>query len=61
MAVGVEPAAESEFLHPLSIVVLIPEKRQHDHRLAEMERLGDRVVAAMCDHQIDLRQERRLR
>src|SRR5439155_373198 len=61
VAVGVEAAAESELLHPLSVVVLIPEERQHDHRLAEMQGLGDRVVAAVRDHEIDLREDRRLR
>ena len=31
---------------PLRVVVLIPEERQRDHRLAEVEALGRRVVPA---------------
>ena len=56
--VGVEPHAEAELVHPLRVVVLVPEQRQHDHRLAEVERLGGRVVAAVGDHEVDERDDR---
>ena len=32
-----------------------------DHRLAEAQRLGDGVVAAVGDHEVDVRQDRDLR
>ena len=59
--VGRQPHAEADLLDALRVVVLVPEERQHDHRLAEVDRLGDRVVAAVRDHEVDLRQDRRLR
>ena len=60
MAVRVEPAAEPELVHALGVVVLVPEERQHHRRLREVQRLGDGVVAAVRDHEVDLRQDRRL-
>src|SRR5437879_4571463 len=66
--VGWQAHAEAELVHALRVVVLIPrvvvlipEERQHDHRLSEMERLGDRVVATVRDDEVDLRKDRRLR
>ena len=53
--------AEAELVDTLRVVVLIPEDREHHHRLAEVEALGGRVVAAVRDDEIDLRQDRRLR
>ena len=47
-----QPDTEPELVHPLGVVVLVPEQRQHDHRLAEVERLGRRVVPAVRDHQV---------
>ena len=46
---------------PLGVVVLIPEERQRDHRLAEVEALGRRVVPAVGDDDVGERQESRLR
>ena len=40
--------------------MLVPEQRQHDRRPPEVQRLGDRVVAAVGDHQVDLGEERGL-
>jgi len=59
--VGVQPDAESQLVHPLRVVVLVPEQRQRDHRLAEVQALGDGVVAAMGDDQVAHRQHRRPR
>ena len=59
--VGREPDAETRLVDPLRVVVLIPEERQRDHRLAEMEALRRRVVPAVRDHEVDERQDRRLR
>ena len=52
--VGVQSDAEPEFVDALGVFVLVPEQRQHDQRLAEVQRLGDGVVAAVRDHQVDL-------
>ena len=46
--------AEPSLVDPLGVVVLVPEERQQDHRQAIVEALGDRVVAAVGDHQVDL-------
>ena len=59
--IGVEPPSEARLVDSLGVVVLIPEKRQQHHRLAEVEALGDGVVATVGDHQIDLRQDGGLR
>ena len=59
--VGREASPEAGLVDPLGIVDLVPEERQHDHRLAVVERLRDRVVAAVRDHEIHLRQDRGLR
>ena len=40
---------EAELVHPLRVVVLVPEQRQQHGRLAEVQRLGGRVVAAVGD------------
>ena len=40
---------------------LVDGARYVDERLAEVQRLCDRVVAAVRDHHVDLRQDRRLR
>ena len=61
MPVRVEAHAEAELVHALRVVVLIPEERQDDHRLAEVEALGDRVVAAVRDHEVGVGEDRRLR
>src|SRR5581483_7745248 len=42
--IRVEPDPEPQLGDPLGVVVLIPEERQDDHRLAEVERLRRRVV-----------------
>src|SRR4029450_13361195 len=39
-AVCREPSAETELVDPLRVVVLVPEQWQHNHRLAEVQRLG---------------------
>ena len=52
---------ETEVVHALGVVVLVPEQRQQDHRRAEVERLGRRVVAAVSDDRVDLRDDRGLR
>ena len=59
--VGVQPHPEPEFVDALGVFVLVPEQRQHDQRLAEVQRLGDGVVAAVGDHQVDLRDHLGLR
>ena len=59
--VGREAFAETRLPQPLRVVVLIPEQRKADHRQAEVEALAHRVVAAVRDQQIALRQDRRLR
>ena len=59
-AVGREAPAEAGLVDPLGVVDLVPEQRQHDHRLAVVEGLGDGVVAAVGDDEVDLRQDRRL-
>ena len=51
---------EAGLVDPLGVVDLVPEERQHDHRLAVVEGLGDGVVAAVGDDQVDLGQDRRL-
>lgn len=48
-AVRAEPDAVTQFGHALGVVVLVPEQRQQDHGLAEVEGLGRRVVAAVRD------------
>ena len=48
-------------MHPLRVVVLVPEQRQHDHRLAEVQALGGGVVPAVRDHQVGERDDRGLR
>jgi len=58
--VGVESHAVTEFVNALCVVVLVPEQRQHDHRLAEVERLGSRVVPAVSDDQVGVGQHVRL-
>ena len=60
-AVRVQARAVVELVHPLRVVVLIPEQRQHDHRFPEVEALRHGVVAAVRDDHVDLRQDRRLR
>ena len=50
-----QPDAEAQLVHALGVVVLVPEQRQQHHRLAEVHRLGRGVVAAVGDHQVDLR------
>ena len=40
--------------------MLVPEDRQHQHRLAKPHRLGGRVVAPVGDHRVDLGQDRGL-
>ena len=59
--VGRQPSPEPGLVDPLGVVDLVPEQRQHDHRLAVVERLGDGVVAAVGDHEVHLREDRRLR
>src|SRR5262249_42479607 len=54
VAVGVEAGAEAGFVEALGVVVLVPEDREDDHRLAGVEGLGDGVVATVGDHQVDL-------
>ena len=46
--VGRQADPEAELVDPLGVVVLVPEQRQHDHRLAEVDALGGRVVAAVA-------------
>ena len=41
-------------MHPLRVVVLVPEQRQDDHRLPEVQRLGGRVVAPVSDDEVHL-------
>ena len=60
-AVGVQAHAEPELVHPLGVVVLVPEQRQDDHGLAEVQALGGGVVAAVRDHQVGARDDRGLR
>ena len=55
------PDAEARLVDALRVVGLVPEDRQRDHRLAEVEALGRRVVAAVRDDEVDLREDRRLR
>ena len=50
----------AQLVDALRVVVLVPEERQHDHRLAEVHRLRRRVVPAVGDHEIDLGDDRRL-
>ena len=52
--------AEPGLGQSLGVVDLVPEEGQDDHRLAVVERLGDRVVAAVGDHEVDLGDDRRL-
>jgi hypothetical protein len=59
--VGVEPFPEPGLRDALGVVVLIPEQREDDHRFAEVDGLGGRVVPAVSDHQIDHRQDSGLR
>ncbi len=59
--VGRQAPPEAGLLDPLGVVHLVPEQRQHDHRLAVVERLGDGVVPAVGDDQVDHRQDGRLR
>jgi len=59
--VRVQPRAVVQLADPLRVVVLVPEQREHDHRLPEMEALRHRVVAAVRDDDVDLRQDRGLR
>ncbi len=59
--VGRESHAEPGLVDALRVVVLIPEDRQHDHRLAVVERLARRVVAAVGDHEVDPGENRGLR
>ena len=59
--VRVEPHAEAGLVEPLGVVVLIPEEREDHGGLAEPQRLGDRVVAAVRDHEVDVREDRDLR
>src|SRR5205807_8489208 len=61
VVVGRQPDAGRQLLDPLGVVVLIPEEREDDHRLAEEEALRDRVVAAVSQDEVDLRQDPRLR
>ena len=56
-----EADAVAELVDALGVVVLVPEQRQHDHRLAEVHRLGGGVVATVGDHQVDLRDHLGLR
>ena len=58
--VGRQPPPEARLVDALGVVDLVPEQRQHDHRLAVVERLDDGVVAAVRDHEVDQRQDRRL-
>ena len=58
--VGRQAAAEPCLVDALGVVDLVPEERQDDHRLAVVERLGDGVVAAVGDDQVDPGQDRRL-
>src|SRR6266542_3587226 len=60
MLVGIESSSKSQLVHSLSVVVLVPEERQHDHRLPKMQRLRNGVVAAVCDHDVYLGQDHRL-
>ena len=59
--VGREARPEAALVNALSVVVLVPEERQRDHRLAEVEALRRRVVAAVGDDEVDERQQRGLR
>ena len=59
--VGRQADAVAELVDPLRVVVLVPEQRQHDHRLAEVHGLGRGVVATVGDHQVDLRDDPGLR
>src|SRR3990170_6296597 len=58
--VRVEAHAVPELVHALRVVVLVPEQRQHDHRLAEVEGLRRGVVPAVRDHEVDERDDVRL-
>ena len=58
--VGRQPDAEAGLVDALRVVVLVPEDRERNHRLAEVEALRRRVVAAVRDDEVDLRQDRRL-
>lgn len=60
-AVRIEADAVAQFGHALGVVVLVPEQRQQDHGLAEVEGLGGRVVAAVGDDEIDQRKDPGLR
>jgi len=51
-SVGVESDAVPGLVDPLGVVVLVPEQRQHDHRLAEVHRLGRCVVATVGDDEV---------
>ena len=59
--VGTEAGTEARFGDALGVVVLVPEDRQKDHRLAVVHALGDRVVTAVRDHQVDVREHGDLR
>ena len=41
-------------MNSLGVVVLVPEQRQHNHRLAEVQRLGRGVVPTVSNHQVNL-------
>ena len=45
---------------PLRVVVLVPEQGHEHHGLAEVEGLGDGVVAAVGYDHVDVGQDRRL-
>jgi hypothetical protein len=53
--------AVAGFGDALRVVVLVPEDRERQHRLAEPHALGRRVVAAVRDHGVDVRQHGGLR
>ena len=53
--------AVTGFLDPRRVVVTVPDVGHDDRRLAEIEALGERVVAAVMDDGVDLGDDGRLR
>ena len=59
--VPIEPELVACVLDSLGVVETVPGKRHQEQRLAVVERLVDRVVAAVRDDHVAMRQDRRLR
>ena len=55
--VAVHPDAVPGVVHPLRVVVPIPDERHHERRLAEVERLVEGVVSAVLDDDITVWQD----